>query len=342
MPRSSPKSTNRRSPTVPTASRASSVDESERAAVRARQFVYRGRNNGELQFLGRDLILQTPRYLEMAAEMAGGTGSKSLSELSKTNLFEKFIYEKLDIESEKTKAKFPPQRKEIIKRMLEKIALLMEIYQTNILNKEDLVTLFDDIKSNLSMSFLEQVPIDMLYDRTVLKNNITTVEFENTEFQEYLAAKEILRLGKLPQVVFDLTVDQEMREIFVSWFNTLTFLVDLDISILKPLLDFGASKNKGLQNEEYHRLLTNIDVNKFKDNERHDIFRNIFNYYQEILHWVPFDVARNLSYYFDCSLDCTLKDYTINKKGNSKDDYIKKCKFFKSQRDVLFVIYDVR
>lgn len=273
-----------------------------------------------LEFRNRNLIIQTPRYLEIMVAWAKNKGIENLRKLTKTKIFEWFIYKKLDIEGKK----FGFQQKEIIKRVLEKIALIMEIYQTNILKKEELITIFDDVKSNLNIIFLQQVPIEFFYERTVLKDNIDTVEFENTEFQEYLAAKEILRLGRTDQIIFDLAIDQELQEIFPSWFNTLGFLVDLDMSLLKLLLNFGASKSKVVQDEEYHRFLTRVDVDRLTIEEKKEIFENIFTYYQQVLHWIPYDVARNLSYYFDVSQEDLLKKSIVVRNKCGAKNFVRK------------------
>ena len=252
----------------------------------------------------RSSLIQVPRYLELMIEIIKDKGAEYAKKLTKAEIFEYFICKKLALEEKKTTMK----KKEIIKRVQEKLALLMEIYQTNILTKEELTTFFDDVKSNLNISFLQQVPLEIFYDRSLLKDNIDTIEFENTEFQEYLAAKEILRLGRTEQVIFDIAVDQELKEIFPSWFNTLGFAIDLDISLLKPILHFGASGNSIVQAEEYHRLLTTVDTNRLPVEDRKDIFRNIFDYYSKVQHWIRFDIARNLSHYFDISHHSMLKE----------------------------------
>ncbi len=260
----------------------------------------------------RDLLIQVPRYLEMITDIVRNEGAEYIKKLSKTEILEYFIYRKLELEEKKSNQ----QKKELIKRVLEKLALLMEIYQTNLLTKEELMTFFDDVKSNLNISFLQQVPIEIFYKRSLLKDNIDTIEFENTEFQEYLAAKEILRLGRVDQIIFDIAVDQELREIFPSWFNTLGFIIDMDISLLKPILSFLFSKDSIVQDEEYHRLLTKVDTKRLSIEDRKEIFKNVFNYYQKTQHWIRFDIARNLSYYFDASLSSLLKK-SINEEETS-------------------------
>src|SRR3989304_3025792 len=152
-----------------------------------------------LHFSHRDLIIQTPRYLELFVDYIEEIGVKHVGSLSRSDLFEHFIYKKLEIEDNNLNT----QKRNLVKRVLEKLALIMEIYQANILNKDELMTFFDDLKSDLNVSLLHQVPLEVFYDKTVLKDNIDTIEFDNTEFQEYLAAKEILRLGHPQQVIID-------------------------------------------------------------------------------------------------------------------------------------------
>ena len=265
-----------------------------------------------LSFPGRDLVIQIPRYLELLVNYIKNKGIKDLKEITRAKLFEFFIYKKLEVED----TKLNTQKRDLIKRVLEKLALVMEIYQTNLLSKDELMTFFDDLKSDLKSSLLQQIPLEVFFDKTVLKDNIDTIEFDNTEFQEYLAAREIVRLKKNPQTIFELSVDPEMREIYPSWFNTLGFVVDLDISILKPLLDFGQYRKGGItQDEGYHRFLTSVNVGCLALEERKTIFEQVFTYYQSVLHWIDWDIAQNLSYYFDRSQKNLLRYYVDGRKS---------------------------
>ena len=269
-----------------------------------------------LSFRGRDLVIQTPRYLEFMVSYIRDKGIENISEITRTVLFEFFIYRKLEIEDENLNT----QKRDLIKRVLEKLALIMETYQNNLLKKDELMSFFDDLQSDLKLSLLQQIPFEIFFDKTLLKDNIDTIEFDNTEFQEYLAAKEIIRLGKNIRTVFELSVDPEIREIYPSWFNTLGFVVDLDISILKPLLDFGRmSKEETTQDEEYHRFLTKVDIERLPAEERKEIFEQVFTYYQSVLHWIDWDIAKNLSYYFDKSQLELIKYYTDGRRFKNNE-----------------------
>jgi len=270
----------------------------------------------------RNLIIQIPRYLELLVVYIKEKGIENVDALTRTDLFEYFIYKKLGIEDKNLNT----QKRDLIKRVLEKLALLMEIYQTNLLTKDELMTFFDDVKSDLKTSLLQQVKLEVFYDKSLLKDNTDSIEFDNTEFQEYLAAKEIVRLGNLSQIVFDLSVDPELREIYPSWFSTLGYLVDLDITLLKPLLDFGShGKEVRIQDEEYHRFLTRVNLNHLPVSVRRSTFEQIFTYYQTVLHWIGWDIARNLSHYFDISQLNLLKGYVNKKKYDSETQRFVQC-----------------
>ena len=261
----------------------------------------------KLRFQYRDYLIQTPRYLELVADKAQ-TNVDELENITRGQLLELFIYKKLDLE--RINAGSEAIRIDIVKRVLEKLALLMEMYQTNEIKKDELMDFFDDIKSTLNEVLLNQMTLDEFIDRTVLKenidkDNIDTVEFENAEFQEYLASKEMLRLGNVSQIVFDLTVVKDLDEIHPSWLNTLSFLVEHDQSILRQVLDYVNGHSIPL--EDYMKLLTRFGVDKLPESERRAIFSLVFDYYQCAGHWLSLDVVENLAFYYDKTLALKLR-----------------------------------
>ncbi|MBD3341460.1 MAG: hypothetical protein GF353_20315 [Candidatus Lokiarchaeota archaeon] len=257
-----------------------------------------------------ELILKVPRYLFLLTSYIEKNSIDNIGKITRADLFEHFIYSKLEIEASKIAEEEREYFKENYKRVLEKLALIMEIYQTNIIKKDELITFFDDIKSNLTIILQDRINLNMFYEKSILKDSVDHIEFENTEFQKYLAAKEISRLGKNKRILFELAVEPVMKEIFPSWFNTLQFLVDMDISLVKPLLEFNRKReNKITEDEEYHRLLTNVNMNRLDLEDRKAIFEQVFHYYQWAGQWLSWDVARNLALYFDASQQNLFENY---------------------------------
>ena len=247
----------------------------------------------KLQFKNRNLILQVPRYLCMLPEILSKK-EKDFEKISKSDLFRKFAFNKLDVEKKKG-TKDLSQKVDLITRVLGKVALIMEIQQSNLLKKLDLITLFDDIKSNLCVSFFTQVDITVLYERSLLRDNFDgTVQFESTEIQEYLAAVEISRLGHVQQVVFDLAIEPELLEIYPSWYNTLCFLVELDPEIVFQIAQLTRSKKHKLQREDFHKLITSVPELISLDHAN-DIFHQVFEYYQVNKIYLGMNICENLA-----------------------------------------------
>ena len=143
-----------------------------------------------MQFSHGKLVLQIPRYLFYFEQYIKEKSIKNVTHISRNDLFEYFIYSKLDLEEKNLEAS---SIKEVIKRVLEKLALTMEIYQTNNISKEELMTFFDDIKSDLKLVVLSQINLETFIEKTILQpsaQDLNRIEFENTEFQEYLARKK--------------------------------------------------------------------------------------------------------------------------------------------------------
>lgn len=270
-----------------------------------------------LSFQNRPFIIQTPRYLKLLVSYVQENDVSDAKDITKTSLFEYFIYKKLELEDKKRYE----QKRDFIKRVLEKLALVMEIYQKNVLTKDELLTFFDDIESDIKINLLNQISIETLFDKTVLKDNGDSIEFENTEFQEYLAAKEILRLGNPLLVIREIAIDAELQEIYPSWFNTLGFVIDLDIHLLRPLLKFGEwQKSSMVIDEEFHRFLTSIGVDSLSDEDKDYLFKAVFEHYQDVSEWIRSDIARSLALYYSPKQESLLRSYSQKRKGLFKSE----------------------
>jgi hypothetical protein len=261
-----------------------------------------------LSFEHPQLVVQIPRYLAYLTAYLKMKGAHAASRVSRNELFEYFIYSKLDLEDQKLST----DRKAIIKRVLEKLALVMEIYQANTISQDELMTFFDEIHSDLKQVALAQVPLDTFYGASLLKvgqDNPDRVEFENTEFQEYLAAKEITRLPDPNRAAFRFAVDGDAKEIYPSWFNALTFLVDMEPSLLAQLIDFSGLKGTRLKvvDEALLKFLGRVDVSPLTVDQRRALFTDIVSYHQRTLQWLPWVLGPALARLFDPSLEPLLK-----------------------------------
>ncbi len=248
----------------------------------------------------KDMIIQTPRYLDMLIRILNEKKETiKYQEISRGKLFEKFIYMQLENELKiNNQQQEMRQTKELVKRVLEKLALVMAIYQTNVIKKEELMSFFDGINSTLSIVFLSQIDFGLLYERSLLKDNLDrdeTIQFENAEIQEYLAANEIVRMGHLEQTIFDLCVNDVLRTVYPAWHNTLKFLIEKKPMIAISMVQLLVQRSGRIQDEELHQTISSVNRNEISLAEREMVFNLIFRYYQDNEKALPGAIAVNLS-----------------------------------------------
>jgi len=260
-------------------------------------------------------IILIPRYLEKFVEFRKSHPSEKPT---RSSLYDFFINKRLEIEDSKRGA----QDRVIIRRVLEKIALVMEIYQKNEISKDELLSIMGDVQSQMIGKFLDISKLQILFERSLWKDYGNTILYEDHTIQEYLASCELLRLGGQKHL-YDFVVDPLLKEIHPSWFGTLGFCVDQDINLLEPLIDFGQREiGKVIESEEYHRFLTKVDVSRLSGEQKIRIFKKVFGQYQKEKIWIEWDIARRLALFFEVSLNDYLKSWlkeSVSRKASEMD-----------------------
>lgn len=268
----------------------------------------------EIQKNGVFEILQTPRYLYYFCEMTKDMIIAEIIKLSRIELFNHFIYRKLDKERD---IKIPHSQYDIIKRVLEKLALIMKIYQVSQISKDELMSIFDSLDSNFSQIIFRDDLLTILYDRSVLKDNLDSIEFENQMFLDFLAAKELLRFDKLDQRFFDLAMEPSLQEIFVNWFYVTPFLIEQNSALLKLFIAFVERHKEKVLREEYFDILVSINSKTIDDSIKSDIFKVVFDYYTQHQNsiWKLDDQLAN--FYIEIEHASLITD-SLKESGNSK------------------------
>ena len=238
-------------------------------------------------------FLEVPRYLYYFSELIQNKNINEIINLSRVEIFEHFIYRKIDKERDK---KYPESENHTIKRVLEELALVMKIFQVSLISKDDFFTVFKEL--NLGNIFTGKGLIEKLCDKSLLKDNIDYLEFENQEFLDFLASKELSRFEKIEQVFFDIAVEPHLKEVYTSWFYVMPFVLEQNPNMINIILDFLEKNSNKILREEYFEVLVNIDT-KFLDEElRLRIFNLVFDYSMEHNQWI-YHYANKLIYFYD-------------------------------------------
>lgn len=201
--------------------------------------------------------IQIPRYLKMLCELLNRDYEITLQKLKRSELFEYSIRRRLRLEAEKA----PKQqnyrfKSSLILVWLERLALIMEIKMTNIITKEEFVEFMLDTNSNID----SQILLETFYNNTILKGTNDHIEFDNTEFQEYLAARCLVKFQNTEQLIFDLAFDKTLKNMHPSWFNTISYAVEIENSTIIPLVK-NALTNRDYKTVELIRFNHNLGSN---------------------------------------------------------------------------------
>lgn len=237
-----------------------------------------------INFQDLDRFLSIPRYLYYFSEMIEDESLVKDGVLrNRSQLFELFIYRKLD--KDRLQATDISENS-ILKRVLEKLALIMKIHQSSEISTDELMTVFDEMDSNFSQIIFRKDLQKRFFDRSLLKDNLDSVEFENQEFLDFLAAKELARFEKADQAFFDLAMEPNLKEILPAWFEILPFLLDQQPEMVTTLLDFIEQKSDRVVRSEYFNTITSITPSFLSGKVRSRIFITVFDYFSSHKRWL--------------------------------------------------------
>lgn len=240
-------------------------------------------------------LLHTPRYILMYAELINNLGFQEVKEFSRFQVFERAIEHNLSTQVEKLnnkikqKSKFELPR---IKEILERLALILEIKRTNKITRSELTTIFFETE----LAHSSQLFYEGLMNRAYLKNYGDSIEFDNTEIQEFLAAKALLHYDSIDQVIFDLAVDPSLNQIYFNWYNTIGFIVESKPKFLRPFINFILNN----QDEQYLRIVSFMPQNRIHTEKPlcEYIFKKVYSYFMDKSKFFPVFLPNWLSPFY--------------------------------------------
>jgi hypothetical protein len=241
-------------------------------------------------------ILSIPRYLEKYVDLyPKGAEAK----LSKSDIYNHFVDTRLAVEDQK----YPGRgQKELYRNLLQKLALIMQLYQQNTISRSEVITVLDRLDSSLVQALLSQNPIESLIEKNLLVEYNGEISFEERSLQEYLAACEMAQ-WKNQKKVYDLAVVEEVHEINPSWVNTLAYYLDLDTSFFECAV--GAHPD----------LILKSNIEKLTPAQQTEIFRTVFTDCQNKRIWLNHALAERMSKFEPDALkpeiDKSIEDSTL-------------------------------
>ena len=238
-------------------------------------------NNSKLREL-----LTIPRYLTFFEEYEEQKGNISnINELFEY-IISKSILKAIEARDDGRKNE---SLKILIQRVLEKVAFIMEISRKDQISKDELYTIFDGAKGNMTQMFVSNFDL-LFFENRILKDTNGYLKFENTELQEYLAAKELCRHDNIESILYDIAVQKDLKHIYLNWYDVIPHIsytkdrVHSFINIIKLIVSYESC----LENESFESLLRYIDSSILSSQQKKELFSIILNHYLRVptsLYW---------------------------------------------------------
>lgn len=171
----------------------------------------------------------------------------------------------------------------LVQRVLEKVAFVMEISRSDQISKDDLYTILDGIKGNMTQMFIANFDL-LFFESRILKDTNGMLQFENTELQEYLAAKELCRQDNIESVLYDVAVHKDLKHIYPNWYDVIPHIsysedrIQTFINIFKLIVSYESN----LDNKSFENLLKYVDSSVLSLQHKEELFSIIFDHYQRI------------------------------------------------------------
>ena len=232
-------------------------------------------NNSKLKEL-----LTIPRYLTYFEEFEEQKGEIS-------NIGELFEYMTSQSILKAIEARYNDSKNEnfkiLIQRVLEKVSFIMEISRKDQISKDELYTILDGIKGNMAQMLVANFDL-FFFESRILKDTNGILQFENTELQEYLAAKELCRHDNIESVLYDIAVQKDLKHIHLNWYDVIPHMsytkdrVHSFINIIKLIVSYESC----LENESFESLLRYIDSSILSPQQKKELFSIILDHYLRV------------------------------------------------------------
>lgn len=225
-------------------------------------------------------LITIPRYLTFLLECDEQKGGS----LNIGELFEYMIARSIQAAIKFRKGiKYNENNRILVQRTLEKVAFVMEISRRDQISKDELYTILDGIKGNMTQMLTANFDL-LFFQSRILKDTNGVLQFENTELQEYLAAKELGRQDNIESMLYDVAVHRELKHIYPNWIDIIPHISYSDdriqtfINVLKLIVSYESN----LDNKSFENLLKYVDSSALSLQQKEDLFSIIFEHYQRI------------------------------------------------------------
>jgi hypothetical protein len=227
-----------------------------------------------------------PRYLSILCFLVKERiiEESEIINLSRYDIFEKLTKFALEREIEEK------SQPEIYLNVLQKLATVISIKGDTEINSEDLMDFFDYAQFDSKAVVLNKDSLKTLYDKCLLKKGKNAlfdyIEFDDREIQEFLTAKELIKISKHVNFFTKLCFTENPICFKSHWLNSLNFFIEKKPETFLQFLKYCHRLDDISQiNSAFHSVFEYLSIERLSGKDKEAIFTIIFEYYQEKTMW---------------------------------------------------------
>jgi hypothetical protein len=231
-------------------------------------------------------LYSNPRYLSILCSlvMNGIIAESEIENLSRYDIFEKLTRSSLDQTLEKSQP-------EIYLNVLQKLATVISIKGDTEINSEDLMDFFDYAQFDSKAVVLNKDSLKTLYDKCLLRKgksgSFDYIEFDDREIQEFLTAKELIKISKHLNLFAKLCFSENPIRFKSHWLNSLNFFIEKKPDdFLKLLKHCHRVSDSSQINNIFHYIFEYLEIKSLSEKDKEEIFTILFKYYKEQKFWL--------------------------------------------------------
>lgn len=223
-----------------------------------------------------------PRYLSILCFLVQKRiiGGSEIENLSRYDIFEKLTKFALEREIEEK------SQPEIYLNVLQKLATVISIKGDTEIHSEDLIDFFDYAQFDSKAVVLNKDSLKTLYDKCLLKKRIDYIEFDYREIQEFLTAKELIKISKHLSLFTKLCFTENPICFKSHWLNSINFFIEKKPETFLQFLKYCHRVDDISQiNSTFHSVFEYLSIEKLSGEDKEAIFTIIFEFYQKKTMW---------------------------------------------------------
>lgn len=223
-----------------------------------------------------------PRYLSILCFLVQKRiiGGSEIENLSRYDIFEKLTKFALEREIEEK------SQPEIYLNVLQKLATVISIKGDTEIHSEDLIDFFDYAQFDSKAVVLNKDSLKTLYDKCLLKKRIDYIEFDYREIQEFLTAKELIKISKHLSLFTKLCFTENPICFKSHWLNSINFFIEKKPETFLQFLKYCHRLDDISQiNTTFHSVFEYLDIERLSRKDKDEIFTIIFEFYQKKTMW---------------------------------------------------------